>query len=172
MKEANMETTSQNIDEFTVGSNNSHELTPSQLEQLSRQPEATRRLIIKEMSRVARERPENLPLFISEVLHFCLLTTPKSDQLEPSEVKDFWRVWATLEKGDHIANHAISRDLVAINLTEFIAAAEAKGYGCFDRATLGELLPQSRNPRFMSHSRSIYSRCSGKAVRCWLFQRI
>ena len=172
MKEANMETTSQNIDEFTVGSNNSHELTPSQLEQLSRQPEATRRLIIKEMSRVARERPENLPLFISEVLHFCLLTTPKSDQLEPSEVKDFWRVWATLEKGDHIANHAISRDLVAINLTEFIAAAEAKGYGCFDRATLGELLPQSPNPRFMSHSRSIYSRCSGKAVRCWLFQRI
>lgn len=165
-----METTTDCMNQHTAICDNDNEFTPSQLEQLSRQPEATRRLIIKEMSCIARERPENLPIFISEVLRFCLLTTPES--VEPPEVKDFWRIWATLEKEEHITNHAVSRDLVAVNLTEFLQAAEANGHGCFDRATLGELLPQSRNPRFMNHSRSICSRRTGKTVRCWLFQHV
>lgn len=170
LKEVDMETTSQTTNEHTVVAPTSHEFTPSQLEKLSRQPEATRRLIIKEMSNIARERPESLPSFIHEVLHFCLLTT--NVQPEPPEVKNFWRVWATLEEGKLIANHAINRDLLAVNLTEFIEVAEANGYGSFDRATLSELLPQSRNPMFMSHSRSVCSRCTGKTVRCWIFQRI
>lgn len=165
-----METTCHTTDQNAVVCVNGHEFTPSQLEKLSRQPASTQRLIIKEMSNIARERPESLPSFIHEVLHFCLLTT--NVQSEPPEVKDFWRVWATLEEGKLIANHAISRDLLAVNLTEFMEVAEANGYRCFDRATLSELLPQSRNPMFMSHSRSVCSRHTGKTVRCWIFQRI
>lgn len=170
-----METTSQTTNEHTAVAPISHEFTPSQLEKLSRQPEATRRLIIKEMSNIARERPESLPSFIHEVLRFCLLTTPSSltddGQPEPPEVKDFWRVWHKLESAGLVVNHSASPALIAVSMTEFIQAAMRNDLGLFDRTVLAKYLPLSRNPKYLYSGRSTSSKHAGKTVRCWVFQR-
>ena len=153
-----------------------NEFTPSQLEQLSRLPEASRRLIIKEMSCIARERPESLPTFISEALRFCLLTTPSSStddvQTEPPEVKDFWQIWDKLESAGHVVNHSASHALIAVSMTEFIQAAMRNDLGLFDRTVLAKYLPLSRNPKYLYGGRSTSSKHAGKTVRCWVFQRM
>lgn len=171
-----METTSQTTNEHNVVAPTTYEFTPSQLEQLSRQPEPTRRLIIKEISRVATERPESLPIFIAEVMRFCLLTTPSSltddGQPEPPEVKDFWQVWHKLERAGHVVNHSANPALIAFRMTEFIQAAMRNDLGFFDRTILAKFLPLSRDPKFVYKGVAVRSRCEGKAVRCWVFQRM
>ena len=170
-----METTSQATNEHPVVAPISHEFTPSQLEKLSRQPAATQRLIIKEISRIATERPESLPIFIAETLRFCLLTTPSSltddAKPEPAEVKDFWQVWHKLESAGLVVNHSASPALIAVSMTEFIQAAMRNNLGLFDRTVLAKYLPLSRNPKYLYSGRSTSSKHAGKTVRCWVFQR-
>lgn len=172
-----METTTDCTNQHTAICDNDNEFTPSQIELLARMPQSTRHRIIKEVSQVAIKCPNNLRDFISEVLRFYLITAAAEERAaltrpEPPEVKDFWQIWDKLESAGHIVNHAISPALISFNMTEFIQAAEKNGHGQLDRTILASFLPLSRNPKFVHHGRPRRSRCTGKTVRCWVFQRV
>lgn len=90
----------------------------------------------------------------------------------PPVVDRFWQVYRKLEDLGHDLNHHRSRQLIAINLKQFVRVAQENGLQAPPRRDLFRALPLSQSPRFVSSSVAVRSRISAenKTMKTWLFE--
>ncbi len=146
------------------------EITGGQKETLRNMPEATRRVLFKELANVARSRPEAMRDYLDMATVLYLATSPKAPE-EPGLVTVFWQTFDELEALGYKLNYTIDPTMIAVNLPQFIAAAHGAGLGLFDRLEMCTLLPLGTERKLLAKNRAMRDPDTGKTVKCWLFQR-
>ena len=89
-------------------------------------------------------------------------------------VQAFWEVFDYIEDRadtDKRLNHSRDDALIAVNLNEFVAKADAFRQQIPDMHEIKKQLRTSRARKFVEANRTINSAIHGGSVRCWVFQR-
>ena len=89
-------------------------------------------------------------------------------------IQEFWEVVDFIESKDDttaLLNHSREADLIAINLNEFVAKADAFRQQIPDMREIKKLLRTSRERRFKEANVAINSNIHGRTIKCWLFEK-
>ena len=95
---------------------------------------------------------------------------------QPRLVDAFWKAFGDLNntpavgKPEGWLNHSPVPGMIAVNLREFLAAAQTRGPYNFYPSALRSELRHSVSPRFVASKRCVYSRHDKKNIKCWVFQ--
>lgn len=86
-------------------------------------------------------------------------------------VEPFWQALAFLDGKGVDYNHATASSLLAVNLPELARLLIDHGHPLRFDNDLRQGLWMSKAPRCLHKNRTIHSRITGKAIRCWVFER-
>lgn len=85
-------------------------------------------------------------------------------------VEPFWKALAFLDGKGVDYNHATAAGLLGVNLRELARLLIEHGHPLRFDNDLRQGLWMSKAPRCLHKNRTIHSRITGKAIRCWVFQ--
>lgn len=114
---------------------------------------------------------------LDEVSRAMGLPTPPIDSIgqaapaEPDLLAPFWAALAALDAKGVPYNHAAASSLLAVNLPELARLLIDHGHPLRFDNDLRHGLWMSKAPRCLHKNRTIHSRITGKAIRCWVFER-
>ena len=89
------------------------------------------------------------------------------------KVQQFWEVFDYIEdraEGHAKLNHARKDGVIAVNLNEFVAKADAYRQPIPDMNDLKKLLRSSRARKFEKANVTVNSEISTRSVKCWIFR--
>lgn len=89
----------------------------------------------------------------------------------PDLLAPFWAALAALDAKGAAYNHASAGGLLAVNLPELARLLIEHGHPLRFDNDLRQGLWMSKAPRCLHKNRTIHSRITGKAIRCWVFER-
>ena len=127
----------------------------------------------------------DLPAFMLEKTRSALKQMAMERQLAVSAdhpiVNEFWETFEYIDGLNgaemHVLDHSNKKELIAVNLNEFIAAAGRHGQAAPDLNTLRKLLRESRRHKFIDSNVAVSSCIKTNAfskpvtVKCWTFKR-
>jgi len=105
------------------------------------------------------------------------LSTPElnsigwADPEVPSLLDEFWDALAYLEGKGLEFNHARGDGLLAVNLPELARMLAEHGRPLRFSSELRQALWSSRTPRCLYRSHTVNSRLTGRAIKCWVFEK-
>lgn len=87
-------------------------------------------------------------------------------------VQEFWELYDYLEATSEamVLNHSRVPNLIAINLNDFVAKAEARRQQIPEMSEIKKLLRTSKTRKFVD-VKSVNSAITEKTIKCWVFQR-
>jgi prophage antirepressor-like protein len=148
------------------------DLSPGDRFVLQTMPEETRRALLKELSAVARTKPEAMREYLAAAVEMYLLTTPQF--IAGSHIVSvFWKVFDMLTRvADEGLDHSCNPTLIAVNLPEFVRVAEAMEMPTFNLKELSICLRNNAGEHELLHvDKRVRSRILGKSISCWVFKR-
>lgn len=95
-----------------------------------------------------------------------------ADPEVPSLLAEFWDALAYLDGKGLEFNHARGDGLLAVNLPELARVLAEHGRPLRFSTELRQALWSSRTPRCLYRSHTVNSRLTGRAIKCWVFERI
>jgi hypothetical protein len=143
-------------------------------------PARAHALLMKLPDCLERERhPAKRELLKAQITQACQtlgITPPDLDQIgragiaqeSPPELDVFWDVVDMI--GRETLDHAISPQLMALNLAQVQQVAKVNRLPLPSTARLRHALPLSTAPRFIEANRVVHSALLKRAVRCWVFE--
>lgn len=90
----------------------------------------------------------------------------------PDALKTFWEALAFLDGKGVAYNHATSSNALAINLRELAHLLREHGHPLRFDTALRQAMWQSHMPRCLHKNYTVYSRLTGKSIKCWVFERL
>lgn len=134
--------------------------------------------LAKELYRTRdRELRQLIHQQLADVSNALGLPVPELDNLGraapevPDVVQPFWEALAFLDGKGVAYNHATAANLLAVNLPELARLLVEHGHPLRFDTALRQGLWQSSAPRCLHKNHPMHSRITGKAIRCWVFER-
>jgi hypothetical protein len=143
-------------------------------------PARAHALLMKLPDFLERERhPAKRELLKAQIAQACQtlgITPPDLDQIgragtaqeSPPELDVFWDAVDMI--GRETLDHAISPQIMALNLAQVQLAAKENGLHLPSSERLRHALPLSNAPRFIEANRVVHSALLKRPVRCWVFE--
>lgn len=106
------------------------------------------------------------------------LPAPEIDSLGHSApvssdaLKAFWGALAFLDDKGVDYNHSTASKTLAINLRELACLLIEHGQSLRFDSALRQAMWQSHKPRCLHKNHTVYSRLTGKSIKCWVFERL
>ena len=128
--------------------------------------------LVDALAHLIEMRPESIEAVHAEIIRMAGERQTAINADHP-KVQEFWEVFDYIEDRsapDNKLNHARKDGVIALNLNEFVAKADAYRQPIPDMNEIKKLLRTSRARKFMKANIPVNSVVSGKTVKCWLFQ--
>ena len=128
--------------------------------------------LVDALAHVIDLRPETIEAVHAEVVRMAEERQTAINADHP-KVVEFWEVFDYIEDRtapDTKLNHSRKDGVIALNLNEFVAKADAYRQPIPDMNEIKKLLRTSRARKFINANVTVNSVVSGKSVKCWVFQ--
>lgn len=128
--------------------------------------------LVEALAHVVEMRPETIDAVHTEIVRMAAERQQAINADHP-KVQEFWEVFDYIEDRttpDNKLNHSRKDGVVALNLNEFVAKADAYRQPIPDMNEIKKLLRTSRTRKFVNANVTVNSAVSGKSVKCWVFQ--
>ncbi|MDP3636981.1 MAG: toprim domain-containing protein [Azonexus sp.] len=128
--------------------------------------------LVDALAHVVKMQPETIDSVHAEITRMAEERQHAINADHP-RVQEFWETFDYIESRSDdqaVLNHSRDENLIAVNLNEFVAKADALRQQIPEMNEIKKLLRTSRTRKFID-IKTVNSSLRGSSIKCWVFQR-